>query len=235
MKLTVLWQATAQHNAHPEALIEAADVTGKTHVLLRRPLAGVLPWQAGEVREGRYLVSIPADLPGGDYRVHVRLSDDVATLGRMRIEVPNGLASLPPTAVPASALFGSRVGLLGHSPLPVMIRRGETMTVSLYWQAEKTGIEDITGFVHLLGPDGRLYGQHDSVPAEGQRPFAGWRSAEVVEDTHRFEVSVAAPSGTYMLEIGLYDSKTLRRWPGESDGVPLAEDRLLLGPIDMRQ
>jgi hypothetical protein len=234
LALTALWQAIRE-GVSQDAYIEAVNSRGSTFILARRPVAGIAPWLAGEVREERYIVSAWGDLSDGDYRVQLRLGGDVAAVGRISVKATDSATTLPSNAVGTAALFHDTVRLLGYSQLPSDLKPGDTIALTLYWQSSATGRADLTTFVHLLGRDGRLYGQHDSLPAEGRRPYPGWRPNEIIEDQHRLVVSSTAPPGPYSIEIGLYDSKTLRRWPGESDGVPLAEDRLLLGPIDMRQ
>ncbi len=237
LTLSARWQATALLDGG-SVVVEAVDADGGARALLERPVAGRGPWLVGEVRDARYLVTVPADLAPGDYRLRLRLPGDATafSVGRLRVEATDRLISLPVTAVVAPASFGGRAQLLGHSPLPPAVHPGETLTVSLYWQtAAASGLhgDDARVFVHLLGPDGRLYGQHDGTPDEGRRPFAGWGSGEVIEDVHRFVVSPAAPAGVYQLEIGIYDGATLQRWPGEAGGAALAEDRLLMGPIEV--
>ena len=237
LTVSARWQATAPFNGGT-VVVEAVDASGGARALLERAVAGWGPWLLGEVRDARYLVTVPADLAPGDYRLRLRLPGDGAALpmGRLRVETTDRLVSLPATAIVAPATFGGRAQLLGHAPLPSVVRPGETLTVALYWQTAASGglqADDPRVFVHLLGPDGRLYGQHDGVPAEGRRPVAGWSSGEVIEDIHRFVVAPAAPAATYQLEIGLYDGATLQRWSGETGGAALAEDRLLIGPIEV--
>ncbi len=88
---------------------------------------------------------------------------------------------------------------------------------------------DYTVFVHLLGPDGQVWGQVDRAPGDGQRPTSGWLPGEVLLDRYAVPLEVGAPSGVYRVEVGLYEAATGRRLPvKDANGSPLPDDRVLL-------
>lgn len=88
---------------------------------------------------------------------------------------------------------------------------------------------DYTVFVHLLGPDGQVWGQVDLAPGGGQRPTSGWLPGEVIVDRYTVPVEAGAPSGIYRIEIGLYEAETGQRLPvTDAKGTPLPDDRVLL-------
>ena len=83
-------------------------------------------------------------------------------------------------------------------------------------------------FAHLLTPDGRVAAQWDGADVA----VDGWRTG----DTFVQQVSLSLPtgaSGTYWLQVGVYDSETLERLPVLSGGQPIA-DRILLDAIDLK-
>ncbi|NDJ53863.1 MAG: hypothetical protein GYB68_12380 [Chloroflexi bacterium] len=65
-------------------------------------------------------------------------------------------------------------------------------------------------FTHLVTPDGRLIGQHDAVPAVGQRPLSGWLSGEYLIDPH--PITFREPyQGPAFIQVGLYDPNSFER------------------------
>jgi 4-amino-4-deoxy-L-arabinose transferase-like glycosyltransferase len=102
--------------------------------------------------------------------------------------------------------------------------------LTLTWQSAGTPAKQYTVFVHLLDGDGRLVAQNDGPPANGNFPTEEWGPGDVVIDPH----PLAAPPGSYQVEVGLYDSQTHQRLPvvNGSDRVLLAE--VTVGSIDGR-
>lgn len=99
----------------------------------------------------------------------------------------------------------------------------DTVTVTLIWDAQRPVPTDYTVFVHLLGADGRLLTQHDSMPLAGTRPTTSWQVGERLIDRYTLTIPADAPPQTAQLVVGLYDPVTLERQPfaeGET-AVPL--------------
>ena len=76
--------------------------------------------------------------------------------------------------------------------------------------------------MQLVGPDGRVYGQHDAPPLAGSVPTSTWTPGEVLTDTYRFNVAADAPPGEYRLIVGVYLPATGERLPArDGDAVTL--------------
>jgi len=105
--------------------------------------------------------------------------------------------------------FDNQIKLLGHTNYQLPITNNQ-LTIILYWQATITP-EPLTRFVQLVGPDGRVYGQQDSVPDFGNYPTSLWQPGEVVVDTVTFPIDKERPAGNYTLHIGLYRPNTGER------------------------
>jgi 4-amino-4-deoxy-L-arabinose transferase-like glycosyltransferase len=95
----------------------------------------------------------------------------------------------------------------------LLLAPGDTLHLSLYWQANGPTAVPYTVFTHLTGPDGQLYGQWDNQPVRGTYPTTGWLPGESVVDQYEIPVSPDAPAGDYHLLVGLYDSVTGMRLP----------------------
>jgi len=184
-------------------------------------------------------VALPADpktpVPAGMYTLSLDLlGEDGAPvapgvdIGALRITVPGRTFTAPPIPHPVGLRLGEWATLLGHGPLPAALRPGETFTLTLYWRAESLIPRSYTIFVHLVGPDGRIYAQQDAVPAGWTRPTTGWFPGEIVRDDYPLAVGPSAPPGTYALRVGWYDPATGQRVPVlDETGIPLGDFILL--------
>ena len=93
--------------------------------------------------------------------------------------------------------------------------------VTLTWLALRDAGQDYKVFVHLLGPDGSVIGQHDGDPVGGFTPVTRWRSGEIIRDLHIVPLPPDLPPGDYSLRAGLYQLEPLRNLsvdPPTSDG-----------------
>ncbi len=148
--------------------------------------------------------------------------------------------ALPPirlvgAALPANAVnFNDQLVLRQARLETPQVERGGLVRVSLEWQALQTMRESYTVFVHLVGPDGRLYGQRDYWPVEGTRLTTSWQPGEIIRDPYEVRLSPEAPAGDYTVHIGLYLLETLQRLPVlNADSLPL-DDKLVLSGLAVR-
>jgi hypothetical protein len=113
----------------------------------------------------------------------------------------------PVISNPLEANFRGQIMLLGYGQPQFSPNQmsGPELSLTLYWQALSTP-ESLTRFVHYVGPDGRLYGQHDSAPDDGNYPTNLWQPGEVVVETVTFPVEPERPGGSYSVHVGLYRS-----------------------------
>ena len=131
---------------------------------------------------------------------------------------------------PVHASLGAQAELVGYVLSPATVRPGETLRLTLFWQARQWIAQDYTVFVHLLDAQGKLWGQHDGPPQEGVLPTSAWIPGELLRDEHILTVDAQAPAGDYRLAIGLYDPATLQRLPVfDAQGHLLGEEVLLAG------
>jgi hypothetical protein len=107
--------------------------------------------------------------------------------------------------------FGENIRLLGYSIENDELKPGNKLEITLYWQAEGAAERYWSVFVHLLGPDGELVGQHDKVPYDGLYPPNRWWPGQIINDRFTIEVPMDAAEGEYSLSIGMYDHLTGER------------------------
>lgn len=107
---------------------------------------------------------------------------------------------------------------------------GQTVPITLTWQATTSIGQDWTIFIHLLAPDGSLAAQDDGPPLAGDYPTHWWESGEQLQEVRSLALSADLPPGVYSLALGLYDA-TLVRAPAYVDGVRQPADLVHLGQL----
>ena len=223
---SLIWQAGAQA---PEAdltmSLVAQPLEGETEFILSEPigLAGsgyaASQWQPGEVLRGWLKARIAPTLEPGPYDLKLRLAtadqpdSEAITLpiGQFQIQGWNRIFDRPTPQVEMGASFNQQALLVGLDADATQISPGEVLNTRLYWQAENEFDQNYTAFIHVIGPDGLLYGQMDHIPGGGAFPTTGWLSGEYLADEYSISISPEAPPGAYQLAIGLYNSTTGQR------------------------
>jgi hypothetical protein len=126
---------------------------------------------------------------------------------------------------PPGIVLDDQVRFLGHDisgyPGP-----GQQISLTLYWQAINPPEGDYTIFVHLLGPDGNLVAQHDTLPLDGLYPTSEWVVDDVFAHHATLQLPSNIPAGSYDLLAGMYTYPNIVRLPVASDR-PYAQDGLI--------
>ena len=121
-----------------------------------------------------------------------------------------------PTAT-TTTTFGNVVRLLGFDLSDASLAPGQTLDVTLYWQAISADHADYKVFLHLLDPkndtQSGIVAQMDSAPRSSTYPFWVWRSDEIVSEALSLSIPPQTPPGEYVLLAGIYDSATGKRLP----------------------
>ncbi len=123
---------------------------------------------------------------------------------------PPAVARPSPTFVKPSAQFAqdanfnNRIALSGYSLSALQIKAGETLTVTLNWQALAKSDKSYTVFLHLFDRDSRLVAQQDGLPSNGRRATTTWAAGEYVVDAHALSVPSNIAPGEYRIAVGWY-------------------------------
>ena len=105
------------------------------------------------------------------------------------------------------------IALLGYDLEPQAPHPGDTLQLTLHWQALAPLAGPYTVFTHLVGPDGGLIGQQDNMPLQDAAPTTCWVPGEILADPYGIPTSPQAAAGEYALEVGLYVLQTGERLP----------------------
>jgi hypothetical protein len=108
-------------------------------------------------------------------------------------------------------LFEDHIELIGYTLDRRQARAGDSLTVTLYWQAQVAPGQNYKVFVHLVGEGEQRVAQHDSDPQNGAAPTRTWLPGQTVVDAHPLTIAPDTPPGAYRLLVGLYDGTTGQR------------------------
>jgi hypothetical protein len=202
-------------------------------------------WRAGDVIRDTYRLEA---IEGGPalYRVAVHTRSD----GQERDEASSAAAfKLAPSPLSASeqedsapkALLSYTLGdvamLTGYSLPANPSLSADGFPVALYWRSLNETGENYTVFVHLLDSSGRLIGQGDGPPLQGDYPTSGWSPGEELADVHTVlptgeaPVTVAPPGASLL--VGLYRLSDGGRLPAIAEtGERAPDDAIQLVLLD---
>ena len=127
--------------------------------------------------------------------------------------------------------LGDSLSLPGYNIRPTSLKAGDTVSITLWWQADVRMETDYTAFVHIRRPDGQMLVQEDTLLRSGNRPTSRWSVGEVVRDEHQLVLPSDAEPGQYLVTTGVYYWKTGERLPvWDGSGRRLADDVIILVP-----
>lgn len=252
--VSLWWQAQGQPEGDYALSVFLADEGGNRFgEIHRQPLDGDYPtsrWKAGEVVRDRFDYPIPPETPPGGYRLSVRVFDmgtgeylplvgdsgESIALGSVRVLERTREFALPSPAYPLTVNLGEEVTLLGYDLESEEAKPGGELHLVLYWQARREMSTSYTVFTHLLDEGGQIWGQKDNPPQGGKYPTTGWMEGEVVRDEYEIPISPDAPSGSYLLEVGMYQAETGARLPAfDEKGNRLEGNRVILATIQIEE
>jgi len=242
VSLPIYWQARRDVQGDYGLLVHLRNNEGGFSVGKVSRLTGdaypTTEWTKGEVLRGWYDFSLPPNVLSGSYRLVVQVVDMVtgeplgeAELGELSVVARPRSFEVPPIQHPLSVNLGGQVEFLGYDLKAGHIAAGDTLHLTLYWRALAGMETSYKVFTHLLGDEGRIWGQKDDFPGQGTLPTTGWAEGEVIVDEYEITVDPWAPAGDYQLEIGMYDPTSGARLPIVDEKGEIQGDRILLEKI----
>ena len=253
LTLAITWSSTAPPEADYRVRWRLLDTAGAVALEQAADLSpyATSKWRAGDSFEARYDLRIDPALPAARYTLALNVLSSEGrplwaedeTLTTVEILPRDRLFELPADiAYPLDLTLGTSVHLRGFdliSPLAEegtaegILQPGDTLALTLYWQADGPTDIDYTAFVHLVGPDGRPHGQVDRFPGGGEAPTTSWAPGQVIVDEIILSVATDAPTGAYHVAVGMYDAASGGRLPvTDGSGHPLPDDQAVL-PVEI--
>ncbi len=149
-----------------------------------------------------------------------------AMLGAVRLLPYTDASDLPQT--PRFDL-GGQAALVGYDFPQDVMQPGDTLPITLFWQAQARMPEDYQVFVHLMGPDGRPVAQGDKSPLDGDWPTSAWEPGRTFRDDYQIEIPVDLAPGAYELRVGLYRLADFTRLPVQGPEGRVTDSAIILG------
>ncbi len=224
VRLALYWQATSPPATNYHAFVHLVDIAGQPLVQedqLPGPLFQ-LPrlWDAYTLWPDVYLLRIPDDAESGLYWPAVGMYD-FADLQRLPVysgteSEPRDDLRLPPLKVlgtgrarPSERLdyrLGEFARLTGYDlePSSDHIRAGQTLTVTLYYEAVSPADRELIRFLQLYNEEAGIIAQHDAPPQQGANPAWAWVPGETVRDRATLRIAPDARPGRFTLYTGFY-------------------------------
>jgi hypothetical protein len=252
LELTLYWQALIPMDRNWSIFVHVVDEAGVIVAQRDRyPGAGSLATtllEPGQTFADHYVIPIPeaayapvpAELVVGLYdltdgaRLPLPDGSEAFTLGTVSIAgrpaLEHSQAGLVPN--PWRQNFANQIELTGYSMDRRSLRPGETLTLTLYWQALDEIPLNYSVFAHVRGEGETLWAGQDAWPQDGAAPTSTWRRGDMIVDTYELTLAADTPPGQHQVEVGLYDGETLERLQViADDGRPSDADFVFLSPI----
>ncbi len=121
-----------------------------------------------------------------------------------RVETPFYHTELDNIPHPLAVNFGDQLSLIGYNtPQGDSFVSGETLKLTLYWQAIQPLAVNYQTTVQLIDQHGNRFGQSDNQhPA--LMPTSNWKPGQYAIDGHQLESLSGTPPGEYHLVVGVY-------------------------------
>ena len=139
----------------------------------------------------------------------------------------------PPIQHAMEANLGNRVKLLGYTLDTETVKAGESLTLTLYWQAIAPMETSYTVFTHVTDEGGAIKGQKDERPVEGTHLTTHWRSGEIVADPYEIVIGPQVPPGRYTIEVGMYQWESGQRLEVIGTDGQVLDNRVILQEIQV--
>ena len=115
--------------------------------------------------------------------------------------------SIQSGAAQPEATFGNRIGVrLWHFELTA-----DELRLELAWTTLAAIDQQLTAFVHIYDPQGKLVAQQDGYPLLGLAPPWLTQIGEVTRDVRRIPLPARLAPGHYTVGVGVYDAETGQR------------------------
>lgn len=228
LPVTLYWRAASSLSTDYGVLFEARSVAGNEGGSWTDRLGSVLyptsKWRRGEVQVSLHQLQMPPNARSGTYVLNVRLLDvgSGATagreiLGKLEFVERARRFETPQVEYAVGADLNNVAQLIGYDLPQTTVRAGEAFPITLYWRALEQTTTSYATFIHVLGPDGSIRGQWDSIPGAGTLPTTGWVKGEVITDRYMIPMGPDAPPWEYTIVVGMYDPQTGQRLPVVGD------------------
>ena len=204
-------------------------------------------WQPGVQVLQWLALPLPPDLPPLDYMLVVGAEDRSPARPLPVLGKPDTTAVELGTLTPATAATaplpdefqvpnasnidaGGIFTLRGYSLSSRWRQPGDTIHISLFWQAQTAPSQDYWLDTWLISQAGERFGVASHQPLDGDYPTSLWQADQWVRDRYDLTLPTGLSGGPYQLYVGWRDSSGVRLTSPNGPGVALGT--ILISPPD---
>jgi hypothetical protein len=216
-------------------LLSAVNILGRNNQTVGRvnryPAGGMVPtslWETGQIWRDVYRLFPSVDAAGpAQLKIRAALYDpikksdltaygpdelpiDLLLVGEARLEGDRKELS---TTNELDVTLADGIRLQGYDLNPDTPSPGDSLELTLLWQAMATPSQDYTVFVHLIDSTGNQVAGADAPPVNGEYPTTFWLAGEQILDKHSLLLPDNLNTGKYSLAVGMYNPNTGARVP----------------------
>jgi len=191
-----------------------------------QPASGTLPtsaWQPGQRVRDDHALLMPAGVPPGEYAIRIVLYDSKSgsaahivapdnrrgqalALGKVLVVKP-GKRAIPTLPNVFDARW-NEIALVGFAGVPDEIAAGDSLPLTLYWQAQAKPTRDYR--VHVLVFDSAGGGRASDIhrPANAAFPTHAWDAGDIWLDKFRVTIAAEAVAGEASVFVFVTDEQS---------------------------
>jgi hypothetical protein len=125
---------------------------------------------------------------------------------------------------PVHVNFGDKLILSGYDVSARMLRPGETLSVTLCWQATRPVSLDYSVFAHLTDANDSVIAANDGMPYTQPKRTTRWTPGQVMCEVRPLKLPADTAVGLYEIELGIFSEAEGRLPIVAADGHYLGEE-----------
>ena len=129
--------------------------------------------------------------------------------------------------------FGDTLRLRSWAVEASSAQPGQTLAVTMTWEAMAEPTTRHVVFAHLVSPEGKLVAQHDDAPVGSVAPRSAWPVGAILTYPIELQVPADASPGEYGLLAGVYVWPSLERLPVVAGASPVENSAVQLTKVQV--
>jgi mannosyltransferase len=117
-------------------------------------------------------------------------------------------SSQPGIQTPLGLSFGDSLRLLGYRPSALAGAAGDSVSITLFWQALRALPVDYHLLLRILDDRGNEWGRYEGRPAAYDHPTTRWQSDAIVPGSVVAPILAGTPPGDYHLQVAIYPANS---------------------------